>query len=116
MAKEGRDEKGRFKKGAKNIPGHRFTKSNAREMANRANEARREQKTLAEALRIALGNPDPDCPALSMLDSITLGAIEQMRKNKNIAEVRVLADVLGELTQKVDLNGEIDLAFKFGGE
>lgn len=116
MAKEGRDEKGRFVKGGKNNPGRRFTDRNATEMAQRSADVRREKRTVAESLRIAMYEPDPDNPGQTMLDSITGGAISQMIKNKNIAEVRVLADVLGELSQKVDVNGQIDLNFKFGGE
>lgn len=116
MAKEGRDEKGRFVKGGKNNPGRRFTDRNATEMAQRSADVRREKRTVAESLRIAMYEPDPDNPGRTMLDSITGGAISQMIKNKNIAEVRVLADVLGELSQKVDVNGQIDLNFKFGGE
>ena len=60
--------------------------------------------------------PDPDNPKQTMLDAITGGAITRMRENKNIAEVRVLADVLGELEQKVTENITMEMKFKFGDE
>jgi hypothetical protein len=116
MAKEGRDENGRFKKGVSGNPSHRFNAETAQEAGRRSQEAQREKKTIADALRAALYAPDPENPKQTMIESITGGAIGQMNRNKNIAEVRTLADILGELTQKVDVNGEIDLAFKFGGE
>ena len=111
-----RDEKGRFVPGVGGDPAHRFHGGNAVEMARRSNEKQKEKKTIAEALRVAMYEPDPDNPGQTMLDSITGGAISQMLKNKNISEVRVLADVLGELAQKVDVNGQLDVNFKFGGE
>lgn len=116
MAKEGRDEKGRFVKGGKDNPGRRFTDRNATEMAQRSADVRREKRTVAESLRVAMYEPDPDNPGQTMLDSITGGAISQMIKNKNIAEVRVLADVLGELSQKIDHSVDLNVNFKFGGE
>ena len=60
--------------------------------------------------------PDPDNPKQTMLDAITGGAITRMRENKNIAEVRVLADVLGELEKKVSQDINMDFTFKFGDE
>lgn len=115
MAKE-RDEKGRFVPGVGGDPAHRFHSGNAVEMARRSNEKQKEKKTIAEALRVAMYEPDPDNPGQTMLDSITGGAIAQMRMNKNISEVRILADVLGELEKKVTENINMEMKFKFGDE
>lgn len=115
MVKE-RDERGRWIKGVTPKGAVPFNEVTAKEAGRRSQEVQRKNKTVAEALRIAMYEPDPDNPGQTMLESITGGAIAQMLKNKNISEVRVLADVLGELAQKVDVNGQLDVNFKFGGE
>ena len=93
-----------------------FNERTAKEAGRRSQEVQREKRTVAEALRVAMYEPDPDNPGRTMLDSITGGAISQRIKNKNIAEVRVLADVLGELSQKIDHSVDLNVNFKFGGE
>lgn len=115
MAKE-RDAKGRWVKGVTPKGAVPFNERTAKEAGRRSQEVQREKRTVAEALRVAMYEPDPDNPGQTMLDSITGGAISQMIKNKNIAEVRVLADVLGELSQKIDHSVDLNVNFKFGGE
>ena len=113
MAKE-RDERGRWVKGVTPKGAVPFNEVTAKEAGRRSQQVQREKKTIADALRVAMYEPDPDNPKQTRLDAITGGAISQMMKNKNIVEIRVLADVLGELEQKIDHTGSIELSFKFG--
>ena len=111
MAKEGRDEKGRFKKGNK----LGITTEVARERQLQAAESRKENRIVADALRRALLSTDKETGELAIV-TIARKTVERTKGQGSPGDLRVMADILGELTQKVDLNGEIDLNFKFGGE
>ena len=111
MAKEGRDEKGRFKKGNK----LGISTEVARERQLQAAESRKDNRIVADALRRALLEKDPDTGELAIV-TIAKKTVSRTKGQGSPGDLRVMADILGELTQKVDLNGEIDLAFKFGGE
>lgn len=79
-------------------------------------EAKRKRKTIAEALRIALEQPDADNPELTRLDSLTDGLISRMLKNPTAADLRTVADILGELEMKVKQEIKTENRFKFGDE
>ena len=111
MAKEGRDDKGRFKKGNK----LGISTEVARERQLQAAESRKDNRIVADALRRALLEKDPDTGELAIV-TIAKKTVLRTKGQGSPGDLRVMADILGELTQKVDLNGEIDLNFKFGGE
>ena len=113
MAKEGRDEKGRFRKGHSGNKECQFSAGTAEEMQLRSAEARKDNRIVADALRRALLGKDPDT-GNPMIESIVKGAAERARKGGTFSDVRVAADILGELEQKIDHSGSIELVFKFG--
>ena len=114
MATE-RDKRGRFKKGHTPDGAKPFNEGTAKEMQLRSAEARSENRIVADALRRALLEKDPDTGELAIA-TIAKKTVSRTKGQGSPGDLRVMADILGELTQKVDLNGEIDLNFKFGGE
>ena len=113
MAKEGRDEKGRFQKGNKAGKRFRSDDGSATEAQRNSSEAQVQNRIVADALRRALLGKDPDT-GNPMIESIVKGAAERARKGGTFSDVRVAADILGELEQKIDHSGSIELSFKFG--
>ena len=112
MAKN-RDEKGRFIPGVTPEGAKPFNEGTAKEMQSRSAEARKDNRIVADALRRALLGKDPDT-GNPMIESIVKGAAERARKGGTFSDVRVAADILGELEQKIDHSGSIELVFKFG--
>lgn len=99
MAKEGRDEKGRYIKGHGPI-----NKDTAREMQLRSAEARKENRLMADAVQRALlrkhketGNP--------VIDEVVEKIVDRLEQQGSTGDLRVLADIMGELTQKVQHEG-----------
>lgn len=94
------------------------TSDEAREMGRKgglaSGEARRRRKTIAEALRLALEAQSEEHPQLTQLEEIAIGAVKKMKETQSISDVRIAADILGELEQKVQVDGEVDWHFKFG--
>ena len=109
MAKEGRDEKGRFVKG--NTLG--ITTEVARERQLKSAEVRKDNHLVADTLRRALLGKDPDT-GNPMIVSIVENTLKRTNKGGNMGDRRVAADILGELEQKIDHSGSIELSFKFG--
>ena len=109
MAKEGRDDKGRFVKG-NNIG---ITTDVARDRQLKSAEARKENRLVADTLRRALLGKDPDT-GNPMIVSIVENTLKRTNKGGNMGDLRVAADILGELEQKIDHSGSIELSFKFG--
>lgn len=109
MAKEGRDDKGRFVKG--NTLG--INTEVARERQLKSAEARKDNRLVADALRRALLGKDPDT-GNPMIVSIVENTLKRTNKGGNMGDLRVAADILGELEQKIDHSGSIELSFKFG--
>lgn len=78
---------------------------------------RRRRKAVADALRAALdrkakgGGKDR-----TMLDEITEKAIEKLANNPSMQDIRVLADTLGELTQNIHQDIDMEITTKFGDE
>ena len=100
----------------------KFTSDQSREEAVKngkkggiaSGEAKRKRKTIAEALRIALEAPSEEHPQLTQLEEIAIGAVRKMKETNSVGDIRVAADILGELEQKVQVDGEFDWHFKFG--
>ena len=111
MAKEGRDDKGRFVKGNT----HGITTEVARERQLKAAQARKDNRIVADALRRALMGKDPQSGD-TMIVAIAKKTVEKMSGNGFVGDLRVAADILGELEQKVSVDGEMNFTFKFGDE
>ena len=111
MAKEGRDDKGRFVKGNT----HGITTEVARERQLKAAQARKDNRIVASALRDALLSKDPDTGDLTIV-SIVKGVTRRSKSQGSMGDIRMMADVLGELEQKVSVEGEMNFTFKFGDE
>ena len=109
MAKEGRDDKGRFVKG--NTLG--ITTDVARERQLKAAEVRKDNRIVADTLRRALLGKDPDT-GNPMIVSLVENTLKRTNKGGTMGDLRVAADILGELEQKIDHSGSIELSFKFG--
>lgn len=115
MAKEGRNEKGQFVNGNKEGRRFRSDDGSATEMQLRSSEAQVQNRLVAEALRRALLGKDPDTGD-PMIKSIVDGVTSRSRKTGTFGDLRIAADILGELEQKVTENVNMELKFKFGGE
>lgn len=111
MAKEGRDDKGRFIKG--NTLG--ITTEVARERQLRAAEVRKDNRIIADALRRALLRPDRTT-GNPTIDGIVERVVERLNQGGGTGDLRTMADVLGELEQKVSVEGDMNFTFKFGDE
>lgn len=97
-----------------NLRPKHFTTETARAAQKKGVETKRRRKSIAEALRIALEQPSTEHPGLTQLEEIALGAVKKMKETQSISDVRIAADILGELEQKVQVDGEVDWHFKFG--
>lgn len=112
---EGRDEKGRFKKGNKVGRQFRSSDGSATEAQKASAEAQVRNGIIAKALaRVLLGkNPNT---GNRMLDDLIEKTIERTLDRGGAADLRTLADVLGELEQKVEVSGDVNFNFKFGDQ
>ena len=115
MAKEGRDEKGRFLKGQKPPVGRAISAESARAMQEKSSTAQVRNGIIAKALaRVLLGkNPNT---GNRMLDDLIEKTIERTLDRGGAADLRTLADVLGELEQKVEVSGDVNFNFKLGDQ
>ncbi len=84
-------------------------------MQLRSAEARKENRIVADALRRALTGKDPDTGDPYIV-AIANKTVERMNKQGGIGDLRVAADILGELEQKVTENITMEMKFKFGDE
>lgn len=114
MAKN-RDDKGRFVKGVTPEGAVPFSERTAKEMQLRSAEARKDNRIVADAIRRAIlgknketGNP--------VIDDLVTSTLERMQKGGSMGDLRAMADVLGELEQKVTENITMEMKFKFGDE
>ena len=114
MAKN-RDERGRFVKGVTPEGAKPFSEGVAKEMQLRSAEARSENAIVANAIRRAILGKDPDT-GNPVIDELVGNTISRMTKQGSMCDLRAMADVLGELEQKVNLSGEMNHTFKFGDE
>lgn len=112
---EGRDEKGRFKKGNKEGRKFRSCDGSAAAAQEASSTAQVRNGIIAKALaRVLLGkNPNT---GNRMLDDLIEKTIERTLDRGGAADLRTLADVLGELEQKVEVSGDVNFNFKFGDQ
>lgn len=115
MAKEGRNEKGQFVKGNKEGKRFRSCDGSATDAQLRSSEAQVQNRIVADAIRRAIlgknkatGNP--------VIDDLVTSTLERMQKGGSMGDLRAMADVLGELEQKVTENITMEMKFKFGDE
>ena len=114
MAKN-RDERGRFVKGVTPEGAIPFSEGNAKEMQLRSAEARSENAIVANAIRRAILGRDPET-GNPVIDEVVGNTVSRMKRQGSMGDLRAMADVLGELEQKLNLTGEMNHTFKFGDE
>lgn len=80
------------------------------ELARKAGKAsgrkRRERKTIADALRKVLDEPIAKGSRQTKLDGISIKAIKKLFDNPDIRDMKVLAEILGEIKQTLTADGE----------
>ena len=67
---------------------------------------KREKKTIADALRKVLDEPIAKGSRQTKLDGISIKAIKKLFDNPNIRDVKVLAEILGEIKQTLTTDSE----------
>ena len=77
---------------------------------------RRRRKAVADALRAALDRKAKDGTDRTMLDEITEKAIDSLAGKPSMQDLRILADTLGELTQNIHQDVDMEITCKFGDE
>ena len=103
MAKPQRDSKGRFVKGNRNA----ISAEVAREYQARSAEARKRNRTLAEAVRAALEKKAAEGSPLTRLEYLAEKAIANHATGEmTFKDLRDLQKLLGEDVQNVNLTGE----------
>lgn len=115
MANEERDEKGRFVKGVTPTGAIPFNEGIAKEMQKKSAEARKDNRIVATALRDALLSKDPESGDPTIV-AIVRSVTGRLTKDGRAADLHVIADTLGELQQKVHVDGDIEITCKFGDE
>ena len=108
-----RDKNGRFLPGITPEGAKPFNEGTAKEMQLRSAEARKDNRIVADTLRRALLGKDPDT-GNPMIVSLVENTLKRTNKGGTMGDLRVAADILGELEQKIDHSGSIELSFKFG--
>lgn len=98
-----RDSKGRFLKGSSGNPTKRFSAGVAQEMQARSAEARKQNKTLREALREAL--MEDGGGGYTKMEILARKAMENHRSGKlSFRDLSYLATILGEANINVTLD------------
>ena len=86
------------------------TPSERIELARKAGRAsgrkRRERKTIADALRKVLDEPIAKGSRQTKLDGISIKVIKNIFDNPDIRDLKVLAEILGEIKQTLTTDGE----------
>lgn len=87
------------------------TTSERREIARKggiaSGEARRERKTIAELIRIALDQPIAEGSQQTRAESLVLKTMNKCYNDPDIRNLKVLAELLGEYKQEVHHEGSI---------
>jgi len=68
-------------------------------------EARKKRKSVAEALRQVLDEPLGEGANTTRLDAITAKVIHKMFDDPDIRDIKVLAEILGEVKQSIETSG-----------
>ena len=80
-----------------------------REIRSKGGKARakkiKERKTIADALRKVLDEPLAKGSRMTRLDGISAKALKQMYDNPRMKDIKILAEILGELTQNIKAEG-----------
>ena len=103
-----RDQHGKFAKGQSGNPASMFAPGpgaaeRGRSGGIKSGETRRYNKSIADALRAILAEKiDGD---FDKLDAITAKVVKKMFDNPDIRDLKVLAEILGELKQTFDAGG-----------
>ena len=91
-------------------PNSERTPSERVELARKAGRAsgrkRRERKTIADALRNVLDEPIAKGSRQTKLDGISIKAIKKLFDNPDIRDVKVLAEILGEIKHTLTSEGD----------
>lgn len=66
----------------------------------------KERKTIADALRKVLDEPIAKGSRQTKLDGISIKAIKKLFDNPDIRDVKVLAEILGEIKQTLTTDGD----------
>ena len=67
--------------------------------------AKREKKTLADALRVVLEEKASEGSDLTKREAIVAKVVKRLYDDGDIRDLKILADVLGESVQTIDLKG-----------
>ena len=67
--------------------------------------AKREKKTLADALRVVLEEKASEGSDLTKREAIVAKVVKRLYDDGDIRDLKILADVLGESVQTLDLKG-----------
>ena len=86
------------------------TPSERIELARKAGKAsgkkRRERKTIADALRKVLDEPITKGSRQTRLDGISIKVVKKMFDDPDIRDMKVLAEILGEIKQTLTADGD----------
>lgn len=95
------------------IPGyHTLTKEENSRGGKRSVEVRRERRTIAEVLRQTLDEPLGNETGLSRQEAIIVRVVKRLYDQGDIRDLKVLADVLGESIQNINVNGVAPIVAK----
>lgn len=104
-----RDEKGRFIKG--NDEGKKISGGNAAEMGKKggiaSGESKRAAKTLGEALRRIMDEPAAAGSDKTRRWAITEKAIHNLFNNPTMKDLKIAAELMGELEQNINLTHKV---------
>ena len=86
------------------------TPSERVELARKAGRAsgrkRRERKTIADALRKVLDEPITKGSRQTRLDGISIKVVKKMFDDPDIRDMKILAEILGEIKQTLTTDGD----------
>ena len=119
MAERQRNEKGQFVKGTKE--GHRFkTSEEAREAgkkgAVKSNEVQRRNKLLKEELRDILNEETSKGSGVTKMQAVIQNVLKNTLSKGKALDLKILAEVLGEMEINVNLNQSEKPRIVFGQE
>lgn len=66
---------------------------------------RRERKTIANALRAVMDEPIAKGEKKTKLEAIAVKVVKKLFDNPDIRDLKVLAEILGEVKQNIEANG-----------
>lgn len=85
------------------------SESERKAIASRGGKAsgkrRREKRTIAQALRAILDQPSAKGSKDTRLDSIVASVVNKLYKSPDIKDLKILAEILGELKQTISAEG-----------